>query len=316
VVISVQRFLVIANPAARAGSAARALPGLERSLAQLGLDFRLVRSERPGHAIELAAQGASEGFDVVVAAGGDGTANEVLNGLMQAKLAGQHTPALGIVGLGRGNDFGYSVGAPGSLHAACEALADGVRRTIDIGHVRGGLVPEGRYFGNCVGVGFDAIGTIEANKLPRMGGFITYLIAVVKTIFLYYRAPLTEIECDGQTVVQPALMVSVMNGRRLGGGFLMAPDGQPDDGLFDVCIAGQVSRLRMFALLPHFVRGTQDTQEAITTLQGSRIVITALGGSLPAQMDGEIICVDGDRLEIGLLPQQIEVVVGSPGLST
>ena len=309
------RILVVANPAARAGAAARDVPELERWLSRLGVDFQLVRTERAGHAVELAAQGAAEGCQLVVAAGGDGTANEVLNGLMTAKLAGKKTPALGMVGIGRGNDFGHSVGVPGSLQEACQALAVGIRRTIDVGCVKGGRYPDGRYFGNCVGVGFDAIGTIEANKLPRLGGFVTYLIAVVKTIFLYYRAPLTRIECDGLTIEQPALMVSVMNGRRLGGGFLMAPDGQPDDGVFDICIAGQVSRRRMFALLPHFMRGTQAAQPAIQTLRGSRVVITALEASLPAQMDGEIICVEGDRLEIELLPHQIDVVVGSPGSS-
>ena len=305
---SANRYCVIANPAAHAGAAARAIPDVELLLVQHGLHCDLVVTTRPDQAADVAWQAAIDGYDVVVAAGGDGTANEVLNGLMTAKLAGKGAPAMGILGIGRGNDFGHGVGIPSGLAEACSVLANDYQRLIDVGRVVGGRFPEGRYFGNCVGVGFDAIGTIEANKLPRMGGFLTYFVAVLKTIFLYYQAPLVRIEYDGQTITQPSLMVSIMNGQRLGGGFLMAPDGQPDDGLFDLCIAGEVSRARMFALIPHFLRGTQATQEAISTARASRVSITALEGALPAQMDGEILCVDGDHLDIEMLPRQISVV--------
>ena len=301
-------YRVIINPAAGGGTGARSVPEIKRLLANQGLRFDCVQTEYPGHATELAERAAAEGYGVVVAAGGDGTANEVLNGLMAAKLAGKEVPALGILGVGRGNDFGYGVGVPRELGEACSVLAGGHRRTIDVGRVIGGRFPQGRYFGNCVGVGFDAIGTIEANKLPRMGGFLTYFVAVLKTIFLYYRAPLTRIEFDGETITQPSLMVSVMNGQRLGGSFLMAPEGSASDGLFDLCIAGQVSRLRMFALIPHFLRGTQATQKAITTARAARVSIAALEGSLPAQTDGEILCVDGEHLDIELLPRQVSVV--------
>ena len=252
-------------------------------------------------------------YDVIVAVGGDGTANEVINGLMEAKQAGRHSSAMGVLSVGRGNDFAHAVGVPYDLELACQALAEDHRRMIDVGRVAGGLYPQGRYFGNCVGVGFDAIGTIEAAKLPRLGGFLSYFIAVLKTIFLYYKAPLTTIEYDGQTLTQPSLLISIMNGRRLGGGFMMAPDAEPDDGLFDLCIAGQVSRARMFSLIPHFLRGTQATQDSITTKRAARISVTAIEGSLPAQTDGEILCTDGQHLEIALLSRQIEVICLSPG---
>ncbi len=303
-----KQYRVIANPAARRGAAAAAIPRIERQLSKRGLSFDIVLTQRPGHAIGLAYEAAAAGYEVVVAAGGDGTANEVLNGLMTAKQAGKGRPAIGLLGVGRGNDFAHGVGVPATLEEATDVLAEDHRRVIDVGRVAGGRFPEGRYFGNCVGVGFDAVGTIEANKLPNLGGFLTYFAAVLKTIFLYYEAPLTRIDYDGETVCQPSLMVSVMNGQRLGGGFLMAPDGKPDDGLFDLCIAGEVSRARMFALIPHFLRGTQATQEQIKAVQASRVSITALEGSLPAQTDGEILCVDGQHLDIELLPRQIEVV--------
>jgi len=308
-----KKYKVIANPTAGRGAGERAIPQIERLLTQYSLDFDIVCTKRPWHAAELAREAVIAEYDVIVAVGGDGTANEVINGLMEAKQAGKRSSAIGVLGVGRGNDFAHAVGVPYDLELACQALAEDHRRMIDVGRVAGGLYPQGRYFGNCVGVGFDAIGTIEAAKLPRLGGFLSYFVAVLKTIFLYYKAPLTTIEYDGQTLTQPSLLISIMNGRRLGGGFMMAPDAEPDDGLFDLCIAGQVSRARMFSLIPHFLRGTQATQDSITTKRAARISVTAIEGSLPAQTDGEILCIDGQHLEIALLSRQIEVICLSPG---
>jgi len=220
---------------------------------------------------------------------------------------------MGILCVGRGNDFAYGMGIPTDLEAGCRALAQGHRRPIDVGRVVGGLYPQGRYFGNGIGIGFDAVVGFEAVKMTRLHGCPSYLVAVLKTVFLYYKAPLVAIEYDGQIITQPALMVSIMNGQRLGGGFVMAPDAEPDDGLFDLCIAHEVSRARMFSLIPHFLRGTQATQEPITTGQAAHISITAVEGSLPAQTDGEILCIDGQHLEIELLARQIEVLCQPPG---
>ena len=214
--------------------------------------------------------------------------------------------------MGRGNDFAASVGIPHDLDQGCQALVDDRRRTIDIGRVSGGLYPGGRYFGNCVGVGFDAIATIEVNKLPRLGGFLSFLVAVLKTIFIYHEAPMATVTYDGHTLTQRSLLISIMNGRRLGGGFIMAPDSEPDDGLFDLCIAQHVSRTRKLMHLPHFLRGTQATQDPIRTGRARRVVVTAVEGVLPAHTDGETLCIDGRRLELELLPRQIEVIHQPP----
>ena len=308
-----KKYKIIVNPTAGGGAGVRAIPRIERLLTEYSLDFDIVCTKRPWHAAELAKEALMAEWDVIVAVGGDGTANEVINGLMEEKQAGKHSFAMGVLSVGRGNDFAHGIGAPYELEHACQVLVEDYRRMIDVGRVVGGMYPQGRYFGNCVGVGFDAIGTIEAAKLPRLGGFLNYFIAVLKTIFLYYKAPLTTIEYDGQTLTQPSLLISIMNGRRLGGGFMMAPDAEPDDGLFDLCIAHEVSRARMFSLIPHFLRGTQATQEPITTGQAAYMSITAVEGTLPAQTDGEILCIDGQYLEIELLSGQLEVICQSPG---
>ena len=121
-----------------------------------------------------------------------------------------------------------------------------------------------------------------------------------------------RIEFNGQTLLQHSLMISIMNGRRLGGGFMVAPNGVPDDGLFDLCIADQVSRLRIFGLVPKFMKGTHLTHEAIHIDRMQRIVATAVEGTLPAHADGETLCTAGDKLTIELLPRQIEILCRPP----
>jgi diacylglycerol kinase (ATP) len=306
------RYRIVVNPVAGRGSGERAIPQIETLLRRHGLDFDLVRTERPWHAAELAQEAVAEGYGCVVAVGGDGTANEVLNGLVQARQAGRGAAALGVLSVGRGNDFAYGVGIPPDLEAACQVLAAGQRRTIDIGRVTGGLYPEGRYFGNGIGIGFDAVVGFEAAKIAWLHGYPSYLVAVLRTVFLYYKAPLVTLDYDDATITQPSLMISIMNGRRMGGGFMMAPAGQPDDGLLDLCLARQVSRSRIFGLIPHFIKGTQATQEPIRTGRARRVSVRAVEGILPAHADGETLCTEGQYLEVELLPRQLEVFASPP----
>jgi YegS/Rv2252/BmrU family lipid kinase len=301
------RFFVIVNPVSGRGAGERAIPLIISGFQQNALDYDLVRTERPWHAAELARQAAREGFSVVVAAGGDGTANEVLNGLMQARTEGLQ-PALGILCVGRGNDFAFGAGLPKDLRQALRVLASGRRRQIDVGKVTGGLYPQGRYFGNGVGIGFDAVVGFEALKMKRLSGFLSYIAAALKTVYLFDHGPTVRIEYDGQSRTQAALMVSVMNGRRLGGGFMMAPQGDPTDGRLDVCVAAQVSRARILGLIPHFMKGDQASQPSIWMARSQRVRVTAESGALPAHADGETICVDGKVLEVEVQPAALQVI--------
>ena len=302
------RYKVIANPNAGHGKGAKSIPEIERLLTEQGLEFDLVRTEGVGHGIQLARQAALDGYDVVVAAGGDGTVNEVLNGLMAARAAGPQRPALAVLCSGRGNDFAPAVAIPETLPEGVRVLKADHRRTIDIGRVTGGNVPQGRLFLNTVGIGFDAIVTIEAAKLPRLGGFLGFIVAVLRTVFLYSKGTNLRMDYDGGSLTSPTLLLSIMNGRRLGGGFWMAPEAQPDDGRFDVVLGRQVGKLRVLTLLPHFTKGDHATQPEVSVVQAARIAVTALDGSIPAHCDGEIISIDGTRLEVELLPRQLEVV--------
>ncbi len=308
-----RRFYVIVNPVSGRGAGEQAIPRVEAALRAAGLEHELVRTERPWHAAELAHLASAEGFDAVVAVGGDGTANEVLNGLMRAKAEQGRCATMGVICVGRGNDFAFGVGIPRDLEAGCRALARGATRTIDVGRIVGGDFPEGRYFGNGVGIGFDTVVGFEAQKLKHVRGFMAYLIGALKTIFLYFRAPLLALELDGRPKTQRCLMVSIMNGRRMGGGFYMAPNGAPDDGVFDLCIAAQVSRRAVLGLMPRFMKGTQASHPAITMERARRVSIAAVDGTLPAHADGETICTAGARLDVEVLSAQLQILVPPTG---
>jgi diacylglycerol kinase (ATP) len=301
------RCLLIANPISGRGSDARAVDPVAEQLRAAGINFEVARTERPWHAAELAARGASDGWEAVVAIGGDGTANEVLNGLMQ--IPQPKRPAMGVIAVGRGNDFAYGMGVPPGVVEGCRAVLSGHRRRIDVGRVAGGLYPQGRYFGNGIGIGFDAVVGFEALKLAPLSGFASYIVAALKTISVYDHGPRLRIELDGgEARVQETLMVSVMNGRRMGGGFYMAPKGDPGDGQFDVCIAGQVTRGRILSLIPHFLKGDQEGQPAISVARCRQVRVVAEEGVLPAHADGETLCTDGHELQAELLPAQVEVL--------
>jgi len=274
------------------------------------MDFEIVSTEHPGHAIDLAKEAALGGVDIVVAVGGDGTSNEVLNGLMQAWNLGYQNPSMGIIGIGRGNDFAFSFGIPPGLQEGFKVIQAGKKGLMDVGHVVGGDYPRGRYFGNGVGIGFDAVVGFEALKLTHLHGFLNYVVAALRTIFLFFNAPLVRIEYDDKQITQPSLMVSIMNGRRMGGGFMMAPDANPDDGLLDLCIAGQLSRIGILTMIPRFIKGTQATHPQIKTGRASKVHVVAINGILPTHADGETICIAGKELYIDIIKQPINILHG------
>ena len=299
---------VIINPASGRGRARKLAPTIERLLCASEMDFDLLPSERPWHTAELAETAARQGVDVVIAAGGDGTVNEAINGLMRARLDGIIEPALGVLSLGTGNDFAASLNIPAKLESAVQAIKNNTRRYVDIGRLNGCGLQNNRYFGNCVGIGFDAAGGILAEKITWASGLLAYFIAALQNILVYYKAPTLEIKLDAETIHMPSLLVSIMNGKRIGGGFWTAPNARLDDGLFDLCIAGEVSRPRMLTLLPHFLKGTQATQPEIQMKQATVVKIIATKGVMPIQTDGEILDAACREVTIEILPKQLEVI--------
>jgi lipid kinase, YegS/Rv2252/BmrU family len=301
------RYFVILNPVAGKGNGLHMRPRIEANLTRLGLEYKLVLTEYPEHATKLARQALEEGFDVVVAGGGDGTVNEVLNGIMTAGENKKASTALAVIPVGRGNDFAFSMGIPTDPDESCNLLAHDPQMKIDVGRVVSERYPNGLYFGNGVGMGFDAMVGFVAAKM-RISGILSYLVAAIKTMFIYFKSPLVELTLDGQASQLQALMICTMNGSRLGGSFMMTPDSSPNDGLFDLCIVREVPRGQMPALMGLVMKGTQTSHPAVSAARAKSVSLRAVKGSLPAHADGVTLCEAGEAISIEILPAELAII--------
>lgn len=296
---------IILNPKAGRGYGGRSEPRIRRYLDALELEYELVRTRAPQHAIELAAQAQGEGFDLVVAAGGDGTAHEVMLGLVEAAGEGVAGP-MGVLPIGSGSDFANTIGLPKDLEACCRRLVKGRRKVVDLGKVELDGQDKG-FFDNTLGIGFDAVVTKESQTVPLVRGIALYLPVILKTIFLTLRIPRLTIRWDDERLEMPALMVVVANGPREGGGFLVAPDATPDDGFFDLCMVREISRPAMLAMIPHFMKGTHVDQDPVRMARTRRVEFES-PDPLVVHVDGEMLTTEGHRLVCEVVPGRLEVI--------
>ena len=301
------RYQIILNPYSGKGAARKRIPEIQQALNELGLNFHLALTEHPWHAVELTRQAILDGCEIVVAVGGDGTVNEVVNGILQCQQDRAGDAILGVLPVGRGNDFCFASGIPLEFKAACQVLAQARARRQDAGRISAEQEGITRYFGNGVGIGFDAVVSRLVNR-AKLTGFLSYLVAVFQTMYLYYQAPEMQIELSSETIRQRSLMVSIMNGKRAGGGFLMAPQADLCDGLLNLCIAKNLSKAGILALVPRFIQGTQETHPAIQVRQSPRVTVRALDGLLPVHLDGEVLQADVKTLSVEILPGRLQVI--------
>lgn len=311
--MAAKRHLIILNPVAGKGKAAERIPELEALLAARKLDYELRLTTGVWNAAELAREAAREGFDVAVAAGGDGTVNEVANGLVLSAERGDRIPAMGVLAVGRGNDFCYGADIPEELEACVETLAKGETRPMDVGRVTGGDYPRGRCFVNGIGAGFDTIVGLEAAKMKRVRGGMAYVLGAAKTFALFPKAPEVKVSWEGGEIACRSHQVSIMNGKRLGGTFFYAPWAENHDGLLDLMVSEDLSRGQIVGLILAITKGEHGSRREVRFGRAARVRIEAPAGGLVVHADGETICVDGSLLEVECLPSRISLVC-SPGL--
>ena len=272
---------------------------VERALQAAELDYQLSLTQHVGHALELARQAALESWPIVVAAGGDGTLNEVLNGLMQADPGTQRS-TLGIIPLGTCNDLADALSLPHDITAACRRLVEGQTRIIDIGLVNG------RYFGNNSAVGLEPLVTIAQNEMRRFGS-MRYMLAAVKTI-LSPQSWSMRLAWDHGVYEGSVALVSVGNNARTGGSFYMTPKARLDDGLLDFAYAFGMSSLQMLRLLPQTFSGKHINHPLVAYQQTTKLSITATP-STPIQADGELFENDAVEINYEILPNKLRVIV-------
>ena len=257
-------------------------------------------SERPGHIIELAERAAREGAELVVAVGGDRTLNEAVNGLMR----GGAGPELATIPLGTGMDFGRTYGIPTKFEDAVRVAVDGKPRTIDVGRVTyrtwAGAEAE-RYVVNVGSVGMSAAVAQRANGMSKaLGGKATFFYALVR-VFLAWQNSVIDVDLDGVHRTARMHDVIVANGQYHGGAMRLAPEARPDDGLFDVLLIGDVTKLDFATTAPKLYRGTHLAHPKVD-LERARVVAVDGAETLPIELDGE---------QVGTTPARFEVVPGA-----
>jgi YegS/Rv2252/BmrU family lipid kinase len=300
------RMKVIFNPHADRGRAWDTASYLQSLIERHGgADW--AATEYPRHATEIARQAARDGYDIVAALGGDGTVHEIVNGLMAVPDRGR--PLLGVIPIGSGNDFCNNIGLSKDPEQAMHTLFHGSPRAVDIGRVTDGS-GRSEYWDNTLGVGFDATVTIYSYQITRLQGFSMYLWAVIQTILRNHDAPTMTIETDQENFSRDALMLTVCNGPREGGGFHVAPGAVPDDGLLNYAMIGKVSRAMMFRLIPEVMNGTHGRFRQVR-LGTCRTMKVTTAKPVTIHTDGEIFAgftSDVTQLAIDLLPQSLRVV--------
>ncbi len=302
---------LILNPMADMGRAWKAANDLRPIVQEFKGDISWSGTVYPTHATELAKQAAAEGCNLVIALGGDGTAHEAINGLMQ--VPADRRPVLGVVPIGSGNDFAHALGVPKkSDHALVHALKAENISSIDIGLMTDETSGRKEYFDNTVGAGFDAVVTIRSHKLPIVKGFLMYLTAVIQTIILNHNPAKIQFQSDSESWEDSVLMTTICNGGREGGGFLISPESKIDDGTLQFLNVKKVSRAMMFRLVPEFMKGTHLRFPA-TQLGSFKTLRMKSDRPLYIHADGEIFTSFGSDVRdvsFEVLPGALSVIRG------
>jgi YegS/Rv2252/BmrU family lipid kinase len=285
-------FLV--NPAAENGAAGRRWPELAHEAASLGLQGETRFSERPGHLTELAREAAADA-DLLVAVGGDGTVNEVVNGIAGLDVE------LALIPRGTGGDFVRTFGIPRKLDRAVEVALRGRTRAIDLGRGRyrsWAGEDEESYFANIASAGMSGAIAKRTNETSKaLGGKVSYAWATV-AVFSRWRSDEVRVRVDGTEQAGRMHDVIVANGRYLGGGMKMVPEAEPDDGLLDVLLIGDLTKRDLLLTMPKTYRGKHLPHPKATLLRGTTVEIDA-PEPLPVELDGE---------QPGTTPVRFEIV--------
>ena len=273
-----ERYCLIANRTSGSGSAGAYIDRVKDLLVARGVDFEIRETQHPGHATELSKAAVDEGFDVIVSVGGDGT-------LRETALSVVHTDRiLGLLPCGTGNDYARALHIPTDMEAALDILLNGENKVVDAGQANDQI------FFNIAGFGFDVdvLDYTEQFKPKCKKGGTAYLLGCLKAVFgLKLRR--TRVTFPDESYEQDVLLAAAGIGTHFGGGMNVLPESDPSDGLLDVCIAHDVTRLRLLTLLPRFIKGKHLSVPVITYRKATEVTFSCDPVSR--------IEVDGERME-------------------
>lgn len=290
--------LVVVNPRAGKRRGPPAADRVSRAFRKLGLSFEIATTNHPGHARILTAE-LGRGFDSIIAVGGDGTLQEVIQGLDLERHR------LGVIPVGTGNDFAWMNDWPDSVEACAQRIAAGWENRIDLGVWEGSVAgsPRGGRFHNSIGLGFEALVNRESTRMKGRFGPFTYVLAVLRSL-PRYRCFHVETTWDGGSFDGGTALLDVCIGKRVGGCFLIAPRADATDGKLDLILAEGMSLPRALLLLPRLFSGSHVRSSAVHQHQLGRVRMTFPDG-IPMYVDGEFVDTALETVTAQILPGEL-----------
>jgi diacylglycerol kinase (ATP) len=296
---------IILNPYSNRWNARKRWPEAEAALNAAGVDFEMVVSERPRHVVELAEQAARQGFSPIVAAGGDGTIGDVVNGLARAAKSDQDLLGpVGILALGTANDLAFNLDYPLDLLAAAQVIKAGKTKLMDVGRVND------LFFANNSAAGLEPYVTTKQVRITWISGIFRYLVAAVWAIMERPKW-VANIKWDDGEYNGPISLVTIGNGSRSGGVFYMIPHADPFDGKLTFVYGYRSTRRAMLATLPRAMKpavGSYVEMEGIFE-QNATWIKVHLENPSPANTDGELFSAAIQDLEYRIYPQRLQILM-------
>ncbi|RBP67316.1 YegS/Rv2252/BmrU family lipid kinase [Alkalibaculum bacchi] len=288
------KLFFVLNPVAGKGKSIELMSIIKRICEKENVEYMIKLTPRVGGAEDTARWGIENNYKRIIAVGGDGTVNEVVNGIVGSKTV------LGVVPAGSGNDFVRSIGDPKEPEQYILDTIHGKVKTIDLG------MCNDRYFINMASIGLDTQVAIRTQKTKKyFSGSLAYLVSALLTIFSYKGWDL-NIQIDDQAFHAKTLLTAIANGKFYGGGVLPAPDAKLDDGYFDICHVKHMSKEKMFRVLPKYMKGKHRDIKEVQLVKGKEILITS-DNPFPLNLDGEVSITN--KAHFKLIEKGIDIIV-------
>lgn len=294
---------LILNPYAARWEAGKREDAAAAALRKAGVDFETAVSEAPGHCLKLASEATKQGFDPIIAAGGDGTIGEVVNGIFQAVGKGK-PPAFGILPLGTANDMVVNLGMPTDLEAAAALIGAGRTHPVDLCQVNE------RYFVNNAGIGLEPYVTAIQQNMTKVKGIVRYLLATLVAIWQNPQWHM-DLEWDGGSYSGPCTLVSIGNSPLTGGVFYTVPHADPFDGKLTFVYGYLPSRLKILAVLPKTMKageGNYVEHPAVHEVHATHLHVRVVPDS-PAHADGELFSTAIGELDYRVHPGRLKLLI-------
>ncbi|MCE7742987.1 MAG: diacylglycerol kinase family lipid kinase [Candidatus Heimdallarchaeota archaeon] len=293
-------YLFIVNPEARNGAIGKMWPNVEEEILKRGMRHTTIYTKEPKHAIEIAREEANN-FDIIVATGGDGTVNEVANGLYGTGAT------FGVLPLGNGNDFARGILLDDDFQRSLDILVN--CKTLDLTVGIATADDDKRYFVNIADTGVGATISVSAfTEAKWLRGFLKYYYLALKGVLKYRLVP-TKIQVDDQEPSDGGLVILAAGvGHRFGAGFQILPDNYAFEPDFAICYANDIGKMDQINLLNVLKGGNHLGRKNVHYIRGSKISLE-LGKALPVEVEGEIVSFAATKVTFEVAPEKMKTVV-------